>query len=366
MSGRLPLTFRERIRISMKIHADFECGNIRFLREEGQDIYLQNEMRGTARTSQYYWAFCVEGAAGRTLTFHLNEEWVGPLGAAVSHDLIDWHWTESRDDGGTFTYTFGENEDRVYFAHDLVYTPTRLFTVLGELGIRTETFCLTNKGREVPCFRIGEGKRNMVLASRHHSCESSGNYVLEGMIREYLSAPIPDTSLLVVPMVDYDGVCEGEQGKGRAPYDHNRDYVTDCIYPETGAIMAYAKDRKIPYAFDFHAPSHCVGRSNRVFVVRKFPALTERFDTFGRLLEKYSGGDAMGYDMAYDVAPNSGWNKDETPTFSTFFNVRPECELALTLEVTHFGREEDRVTAEKLLGTGRAFCRAVAQFMQGK
>lgn len=348
----------------MNIHADFESGNIRLLREEGQDIYLENEMRGTARASQYYWAFCVEGAAGRTLTFHLSEEWVGPVGAAVSHDLIDWHFTGNRDDGGSFTYTFGEDEDRVYFAHDLVYTPTRLFAVLRELGIEPQTLCQTGKGRDVPCFRIGEGEQQMVLAARHHACESSGSYVLEGMLREYLAAPIPNTSLFVVPMVDYDGVCEGEQGKGRAPYDHNRDYVADSIYPETSAIMAYAKNRTIPYAFDFHAPSHCVGRSNRVFVVRKFPALTERFDRFGKLFEKHSGGEAMGYDMAWDVQPNVGWNKDETPTFSTFFNVRPECRLAMTLEVTHFGREEDRVTAEKLINSGRAFCRAVTEFMQ--
>ena len=348
----------------MKIHADFECGNIRLLREEGQDIYLENEMRGTARTSQYYWAFCVEGAAGQTLTFHLSEEWVGPIGAAVSHDLIDWHFTGNRDDGGTFTYTFAEHEDKVYFAHDLVYTPTRLLTVLRELGIPTQTLCQTGKGRDVPCFCVGEGKQQMVLAARHHACESSGSYVLEGMLREYLANPIPDTVLFVVPMVDYDGVCEGEQGKGRAPYDHNRDYVSDPIYPETAAIMAYAKEREIPYAFDFHAPSHCVGRSNRIFVVRKFTALTERFDAFGKLFEAHSGGEAMGYDMAWDVQPNVGWNKDETPTFSTFFNTRPECRLAMTLEVTHFGREEDRVSADKLIHTGRAFCRSVAEFMK--
>ena len=53
----------------MKIHADFECGNIIFLRQEENEIYLSNEMRGTIRDKAYYWAFCIEGAAGKTLNF---------------------------------------------------------------------------------------------------------------------------------------------------------------------------------------------------------------------------------------------------------------------------------------------------------
>ena len=89
----------------MKIHSDFECGNICFVSEDGNNIYLKNEMRGTTKEKAYYWAFCVEGAQGKTLTFHLEHEWVGPWGAAVSHDLINWSWTESAVDGASFSYT---------------------------------------------------------------------------------------------------------------------------------------------------------------------------------------------------------------------------------------------------------------------
>ena len=346
----------------MKIHADFECGNIRFLREEENTVYLTNEMRGTKRDSAYYWAFCVEGAAGKKLTFRLDREWVGPYGAAVSHDLINWHWTESSVDGASFTYEFAPDEELVYFAHDLLYTPIRLNKIADELGLKIETFCKTLKGRNVPCIKIGEGEKNIVLSSRHHACESPGTYVLEGMIREYLEDPIEGTSLLIVPIVDFDGVTEGEYGKDRDPHDHNRDYIDDAIYPETRAIMDYAKDKEIPYAIDFHAPSHRIGRSNRVYLVRKFPHLTERFDRFSAMLEKYCGGEAMTYEMKYDVPPNTGWNKDETPTFSKFFNLRPECKLALTLEVTHYGTDDNKVSADRLVNTGKAFCRALNEF----
>jgi hypothetical protein len=346
----------------MKIHADFECGNIRFLKQEGNDVFLTNEMRGTVRDKAYYWAFCIEGAAGMTLNFHLDLEWVGPYGAAVSHDLIDWHWSESSLDGASFSYTFAENEDKVYFAHDLLYTPSRMNWLFAELGIKPFIVCNTLKGREVPAFKMGDGSRNIILSSRHHACESPGSWVLEGMIREFAANPINDTNIFVVPMVDFDGVVEGEHGKDRDPHDHNRDYIEGNIYPEVGAIIDYAKDKEITYAIDFHAPSHRIGRSNRVYVVRKFPHFEERNDNFGKLFEARSGGDAMVYDMKYDVHPNVSWNKDTTPTFSTYFNSRPDCKLALTLEVTHYGTDDNKVSAERLINTGKAFCRALDDY----
>ncbi len=346
----------------MKIHADFECGNIRFLKQDENDIYLTNEMRGTIRDKAYYWAFCVEGAAGKTLNFRLDHEWVGPYGAAVSHDLINWSWTETSLDGAAFSYTFGENENKVYFAHDLLYTPSRLDALMSELGIKPYTVCKTQKGRDVPAFKFGDGRKNIILSSRHHACECPGSWVLEGMIREYVANPIEDTNIFVVPMVDYDGVTEGEHGKDRDPHDHNRDYIEENIYPEVGAIIDYASDKDIAYAIDFHAPSHRIGRSNRVYIVRKFPELEARFDKFSKFLEAHSGGDAMTYYMKNDVYPNVGWNKDTTPTFSTYFNTRPDCKLALTLEVTHYGTDDNKVSAQRLINTGKAFCRALDDF----
>ena len=48
----------------MRIHADFTGGNIRVLKIDGTDVYIQNEIRDTTE-DWFYWAFCVEGAQGR-------------------------------------------------------------------------------------------------------------------------------------------------------------------------------------------------------------------------------------------------------------------------------------------------------------
>ena len=43
---------------------------------------------------------------------------------------------------------------------------------------------------------------------------------------------------MMVPFTDYDGAQAGDQGKNRAPHDHNRDYV-EFLYPETKAITEW-------------------------------------------------------------------------------------------------------------------------------
>jgi len=55
----------------MNIHANFEGGNIKVLSIEEDTVFLQNDMRDSTG-DWFYWAFCVEGAQGKTLTFTLK------------------------------------------------------------------------------------------------------------------------------------------------------------------------------------------------------------------------------------------------------------------------------------------------------
>ena len=93
----------------MKIHANFTGGNIRVLNIEGSVVFVQNEIRDTTE-DWFYWAFCVEGAQNRTLTFCFDKNWVGYYGPAISRDFTNWQWLGSPDEStvsNTFTYTFG-------------------------------------------------------------------------------------------------------------------------------------------------------------------------------------------------------------------------------------------------------------------
>lgn len=94
------------------------------------------------------------------------------------------------------------------------------------------TLTKTRKGASSPLLVIAGGKdaKNILLTARHHACEAIASYALEGFLEEALSdTPMGRAfrekyALHVVPFVDLDGVEAGDQGKGRKPHDHNRDY----------------------------------------------------------------------------------------------------------------------------------------------
>lgn len=356
----------------MKLHQDFTGGNIELLRIEGSHIYLGNQLRDTAG-DWFYWAFCVEGAEGMTLTFHFDPIRLGYFGPAVSHDLKEWHWLGSCDNAHTtFTYTFGEMETKVYFAHSMLYHPDRFLALLQKHSLKGQELCKSGKGRSVPCVTIGDGKTHIILAARHHACESTGNYVLEGVLEELIRHPIPDTTVFCVPFVDYDGVVDGDQGKGRTPHDHNRDYDREraSIYPTTAAIRAYAEQNGCLLGFDFHSPWHWGEQNDQVFIVQNSFERLHRLNAFGALLEKEvaTTDGAYPYYHKNDFPYKKDWNQGG-PTFAHFINTLPDSHLAFTLETAYFGTPATDgasavpVSATSLIALGTAFSRAIAHYL---
>lgn len=80
-------------------------------------------------------------------------------------------------------------------------------------GLVVTEFCKSRKGTSVPCVQIGKGDISIVLTAHHHCCESTGAYVLEGVVDGFLSNPVENTRVLVVPFMDIDGVIDGDNGK---------------------------------------------------------------------------------------------------------------------------------------------------------
>lgn len=236
----------------VKIHTDFVGANATVVRRDKEDIYIENQLRDTD-TDWFYWAFCVEGAGGKSLTFHFQKHRLGYFGPAVSHDLENWHWLDSVD-GDSFTYRFKDGENKVYFAHDILYRTSRFEALAKRLGLEIRELCKSKRGRSVPCVSFGEGEISIIMTARHHACESTGSYVLEGVIEELCAHPMDNATIFCVPFVDLDGVIDGDQGKSRVPHDHNRDYTEAPIYSETAAIMAYADQNGCNFGLDFHSP----------------------------------------------------------------------------------------------------------------
>lgn len=348
----------------MKIHCDFVGGNIKILSVSETDVYLENEIRDSSE-DWFYWAFCVEGAENKDVCFHMQPNRLGYWGPAVSYDLKTWHWLDSVD-GDSFRYKFAQNENKVYFAHNMLYHPERFFELAKEVSLDIIELCKSRKGRSVPACVIGNGNKNIIMTARHHACESTGSYVLEGVLREFSRNPICDTRVLCVPFVDYDGVVDGDQGKARKPHDHNRDYSPDkSIYPETAAIKAYVNEVGCHYGFDFHSPWHKGGENDNIFIVRNSIEKQDRVERFSKILEKQITPKSMKYASENDHPPMTGWNQPSS-SFGYTMNHRPECEIAHSFENTYFGTEENKISQERLIELGRCYARTIAEYIGGE
>ncbi len=343
----------------IKIHENFTGGNIRILKQEENTFWVDNNLRDTTM-DWFYWAFCVEGANGETLTFNFRDTRLGYFGPAVSHDLINWHWLDSVD-GDSFTYTFKENEDKVYFAHSMLYHPERFYTFTNRYNLKIQRLCIGHKGSIVPYVTIGNGSKTIIMTSRHHACESSGDFVLEGVLEELIANPIDDIKVVCVPFVDYDGVISGDQGKGRSPFDHNRDYFDDkpSIYPETAAIKVIANNG-VYLAFDFHSPWHRGGIDDKAFIVQNNFCSIEKLIRFGKILENQISENSFKYYQENDYPPETKWNVSG-PQFGNYMAKRAE--LAFSIETAYFGTSENKVTDDRLVEFGRCFARAIKEFI---
>lgn len=354
----------------MKIETDFEGGNIRVLSVEGDVVTVEPEIRGGA--AYFYWAFRVRGAEGRALRFVFPQKTrVGPFGAAVGYDLIHWFWSNTKTETETtegFTYSFSENEHCVYFAHDMVYTPERLKVFLQTNHIIMEEFCKTAKGRSVPCFWIGSGNRNVLLTSRHHACESTGTHVLEGFASACLKRPIPNVRFLFVPMVDFDGVCEGDAGKNRLPHDHNRDYAENSpsIYPEIRAIRAFAEENRLITNMDFHSPHHSGWINDYPYFMR---CTYDDGGIYGAFTENLRGrtaadGVSMIYTGEQDIRYGDKWNEKDKPDMRNWILGKTEWNYSFLMEIPYFGLENNRFDQASAVALGKCVYEAFREIAE--
>ena len=347
----------------MLIHQNFIGGNISVKEIVGNTVVLENQLRDTSE-NWFYWAFCIEGAQNQTLTFEFQVNRLGYFGPAVSYDLVNWTWLNSVEKNA-FTYHFDETESKVYFAHSMLYHPQQFLDFAKKHQLIVEELCKGYKGSSVPCLKFGNGCKSIILTARHHACESTGNYVLQGVLEELLANPIFDTKVFCVPFVDYEGVIRGDQGKSRTPHDHNRDYSyeVEAIYPECAAIQEYAEENGCHYGFDFHSPWHISGENDTVFIVQNSVKKLDRLNRFAEIFEDSITLNSLQYKHENDHPVNVGWNIGGAQ-FANYMTQRPENNIAFTLETAYFGTSDNKISPEKLFELGHCFARALKKYIE--
>lgn len=350
----------------MKIRTDYPGGSVLVRSVTEGRVLLAADLRNT-ESDWFYWSFQVCGAQGQTVTFDFSPKpWVGYYGPAVSHDGTRWHFAEGDRDEYRFTYTFGEQEDGVFFCHHIPYLPERFSAFAEETGLPVETLCLSERGHPIPLLRFGQGQEAILLTARHHCCESTGTYVMEGILRQWLKQPPEGFTVLAVPFVDLDGVLSGEQGKGRLPHDHNRDYVEHPLYESVRAVKALGDRYCIRYAWDLHSPWHCGGYNDEGHAVRRHRTRNASL-RFEQLLQEETENcpEAFRYRVENGMDEGTFWNTggESVPTCANYFAKQPGVRLSLTVETPYFGTPENRVSQERLLAYGQCFARAICRYI---
>lgn len=261
----------------VSLSCNYPGGNVKIIKIQPGCAEIAPDLRDN-RLDWFYWNFDAVATEPGTVHFCFPEKQskISAQGPAVSTDggkTWTWlgkaktHFRNKEKNRDSFEWTFTKAGEKVRFAQGIPYTKERFERFYDKHKaspyMKREVLTKTRKGNDSPLLIIGNGPENILMTARHHACEAIASYAVEGFVTEAISdSPAGKDfrskyTLYVVPFVDLDGVIAGDQGKNRAPHDHNRDYaIGDAgIYPEIREIQALDKEKKFIITLDMHAPS---------------------------------------------------------------------------------------------------------------
>lgn len=182
-----------------------------------------------------------------------------------------------------FHFRFPYSDDEVFFSYAIPYTYSDLLRnieiwkkMTGPGVFTSQIIGQTLCGRDVPYFEITSpnssiplaGKSCIFLTGRIHPGETSGSFVLHGLI-EFLISDHPVAKYIldhcivrIVPMINIDGVVEGSYRVSLMGQDLNRIWANPnpvmqpVVYKTKTLIEQTAQERPLIVYIDFHGHSN--------------------------------------------------------------------------------------------------------------
>jgi hypothetical protein len=383
---RLPVAGSREEAEVIEIGSDFPGGNVILDGIEGDTVHVRQDQRDTHEYTWFYWYFAVRGAAGRTLHFAFPEEVVGVRGPGVSRDGgTTWQWLGTQaGDRKSFTYSFPRDAGEVRFSFGMPYTQVHLDYFLADhadtVRLKRVVLCHSRKGRPVEvlhCGRLDGGAAHRVLlTARHHCCEMMASYVLEGTLAAALAGGETgrwlrgNVEIIAIPFVDKDGVEDGDQGKGRDPHDHNRDYAAG-LYPEVRALKQWARGSDgLRFALDLHCPWIRGPHNEEIYFVG-VPELDQwaEAEALSAVLERVRRG-PLPYRTRDNLPFGQDWNVEDGPSeaepaaFARWMGALPGVSFGTTIEIPYANVHGAEVNAESARAFGRDLAEAVHCYLK--
>lgn len=175
----------------------------------------------------------------------------------------------------------------------------------------------------------------------------------------------------MIPFVDRDGVEDGDQGKNRQPRDHNRDYDSNSLYPETRAIQNFVPEwskGKLRFTLDLHCPAIRGEHNEVIYIVGSQNSETwEQQKRFGEILERVQKGPLV-YRAADNLPFGEKWNKGDNftkgPSAARWASTLPGVKLATTIEFPYANAAGSEVNAETARAFGHDLARAIRNYLE--
>ncbi len=371
--------------MGMRIDSDIPGGNIIVLNSNENGAVLKKDLRDTS-TDWFYWCFRATFDKAGEYEFRFepaDSPAVGTRGPAIStDDGMTWRWAEAGtyDIGkNMFRYHYdGGRVNQVIFCLSMQYQAKNLDAFLKEYAkspyLETSILCKSNKGRDVELLHIADPARKppkkLFLSSRHHCCEMTATYVLEGILREALeNREFREVfEVFAVPFADRDGVADGDQGKNRRPHDHARDYGDNPIYSETANIMKLILQERINAVFDIHCPWIYHGSNEYIyFVGPELKRMEEGALRLSGLIENDPGRNvpfAAEDIVLYGTLWNTGANYTQGKPLARWAGDLDFVELSTSIEIPYANAREFTFSAGDWRSFGRTIARAFVRYFR--
>lgn len=368
------------------IDGNFPGGNIFVEKIENDTVFVNQEPRDSF-DNWFYWCFRAREASKEKISFQFRGNIVGVRGPAVSLDKgKTWKWLGPESSTqNSFSYCFDGSGNEVRFCFTIPYLERNLKKFLDRHKdnphIEATSLCTTEKMRNVELIRLGcigvSPSFRAIITCRHHCCESIANYSLEGIMETVLSESEAgnwlreNVEFMVVPFIDKDGAEDGDQGKGRYPRDHGRDYIGDSIYPsvrELRNILPAWSQGKLKVVLDLHCPHIRGDMSECIYIVGSENAdIWEEQCRFGKILEECQAG-TLKY-RAKDNLPfgekwNTSKNYSDGKCFPAWAREIPGVKLSTSFEIPYANSLGQEINVSSAREFGGDLAKAVYSYLR--
>lgn len=406
-------------RTQMCFSGDFECGNLGQVFQTGArqfEIHLLPDPSSAYSALWYF--FKVEDIPPGDYQFtivgffrdcHLHGMGVQPVALSMNdvkrgigwrrhgNKMNFWCWKKAPSPQYALSFTFTVTEsDTMYFAYLYPYTYTDLRNWLSnhKNQMIVSVIARSHGGVDVPAIfwdadaqafihtgQIREKYRAifrepkkplLVIAARHHPGESNASFAMEGFMEtligdsSYAKRLLKNFSVLMLPMMNVDGVICGYYRPTLVGYDMNRSWVyPDRIRnPVEHAVIALldklTRSRPLVFLLDYHGhTAQCnaftYGVWNDSVVLNEYEGLFPRLMSHHVSVFDESGGNSM--------TPET-----YTRTMRVALHQRYQIPFAYTLEMSFGGIDigslsQSQFTPETYREVGRGTVPAIAQML---